>query len=131
VSHDAVSHDSVSHDSGTHDSIADEIDAGSSSDNRLRRGLETWHRKLDTVPGGRAAYKVVVAVVGSATVLVGIALLVLPGPGWLVIFLGLGILSTEFAAAKRLTDRLRALVLRGWAWLKARRGASAETTPAD
>ncbi|WP_203758538.1 PGPGW domain-containing protein [Cellulomonas chitinilytica] len=108
------------------DSVADEIAAGDSSDNKLRRALDVWHTKLDTVPGGRAAFKVVVAVVGSATVLVGIALLVLPGPGWLVIFLGLGILSTEFAAARRLTDRLRAIVLRGWAWLRSRRSRPAE-----
>jgi len=107
----------------SHETVADEIAAGSSSDNKLRRMIDAWHVKLDTVPGGRLAFKVLVAVVGSATVLVGIALLVLPGPGWLVIFLGLGILSTEFAAARRLTDRLRAIVLRGWAWLKARRGA--------
>ncbi|MGY4644000.1 PGPGW domain-containing protein [Cellulomonas sp. URHB0016] len=115
----------------SHDSVQDEIDAGGSADNRLRRALETWHRKLDSVPGGRAAYKVVVAVVGSVTVLVGIALLVLPGPGWLVIFLGLGILSTEFDAARRLTDRLRAVVLRGWAWLKARRRPSSRPAPAE
>jgi len=35
-------------------------------------------------------------------VIVGIALLVLPGPGLLVIILGLGILATEYVWAERL-----------------------------
>jgi len=34
----------------------------------------------------------------------GVALLVLPGPGWLLIFVGLGILSTEYMWARRLLD---------------------------
>jgi hypothetical protein len=30
-----------------------------------------------------------------------------PGPGWLVIFLGLTLLGAEFVWAKRLTDRMK------------------------
>ena len=50
---------------------------------------------------GRSAKRVAVAVVGGALVLAGIAMIVLPGPGPLVIFLGLGVLATEFAWAHR------------------------------
>ncbi len=53
---------------------------------------------------GRSARKVVVLIVGVAVVLAGIALLALPGPGMLVIIVGLLILSTEFAWAQRWLD---------------------------
>lgn len=41
------------------------------------------------------------ALVGTVVILTGIALLVLPGPGWVIIFAGLGILATEFTWASR------------------------------
>lgn len=49
----------------------------------------------------RQARRVVVAVTGITVVLVGVALLVLPGPGVLTILVGLGMLSVEFAFARR------------------------------
>ena len=53
--------------------------------------------------------KRVVRVVGGFTLLlVGVALLVLPGPGWLTIFLGLALLATDFVWARRWLDRLKA-----------------------
>jgi uncharacterized protein (TIGR02611 family) len=43
-----------------------------------------------------------------------------PGPGWLVVFVGLGILATEFAWAERLLRFARAK-LRAWTtWLRDR-----------
>lgn len=42
-----------------------------------------------------------VFIVGSTVVLTGIAMLVLPGPGWPAIFFGFAILATEFALAER------------------------------
>lgn len=44
---------------------------------------------------------------GFTLLLVGIVMLVTPGPGWLVIFLGLGLLAAEFVWAKRLMDRMK------------------------
>lgn len=58
-------------------------------------------------PTLQAARRIVVAVVGSTVILIGVALLVLPGPGWVVIFAGLGILATEFVWARRLLQRAR------------------------
>jgi uncharacterized protein (TIGR02611 family) len=52
----------------------------------------------------RNGKRIGIAIVGGLLVLVGIALLVLPGPGWLVIFIGLGILATEFVWAERLLN---------------------------
>ena len=48
-----------------------------------------------------------IAVIGATVLLFGIALLVLPGPGLLVILAGLGILAFEFAWAKRLLEKGR------------------------
>lgn len=49
----------------------------------------------------REARRIVILVVGLTVVLIGIALLVLPGPGIITIFLGLTILAIEFAWARR------------------------------
>lgn len=49
----------------------------------------------------------VIALIGGTVLLVGIALLVLPGPAFLVIPMGLAILATEFAWAKHLLKKLK------------------------
>lgn len=49
----------------------------------------------------RVARRIVIAVVGSTVLLVGIILLVTPGPAFIVIPAGLGILAMEFAWARR------------------------------
>lgn len=49
-----------------------------------------------------------VFILGVAVLLAGLAMLVMPGPGVLVIILGLIILATEFAWAERLLDRTTA-----------------------
>jgi uncharacterized protein (TIGR02611 family) len=59
--------------------------------------------------GVRSARRIVIGVVGLTAVLVGIALLVLPGPAFLVIPIGLGILAIEFEWARRLLRRARRL----------------------
>ncbi len=56
----------------------------------------------------RTARRWIVAVVGVTIAAVGVALLVLPGPGIVVIALGIGLLGTEFAWARRLLRRVRA-----------------------
>lgn len=55
----------------------------------------------------KTARKVVVGVVGTTVLLLGVAMLVLPGPAVVVIPLGLGILAVEFAWARRWLKRLR------------------------
>ncbi|MFA9477632.1 PGPGW domain-containing protein [Phycisphaerales bacterium AB-hyl4] len=55
----------------------------------------------------RTLKRVGIGIVGSAVVMLGLALLVLPGPGWLTIFAGFGILATEFVFARRMMDRTR------------------------
>ena len=53
------------------------------------------------------AKRVIVVIVGSTVLLAGIALLVLPGPAFVVIPAGLAILATEFVWARRLLRRIR------------------------
>lgn len=55
----------------------------------------------------RTARQVVVAVIGGTVVLFGIALLVLPGPAFIVIPAGMAILATEFAWARRVLKRMK------------------------
>lgn len=48
----------------------------------------------------KAARRVVIGLVGATVTLIGIALIVLPGPAFLLIPLGLAILGIEFAWAR-------------------------------
>lgn len=50
----------------------------------------------------RNGKKIGVGIVGGLVLLAGIILIPYPGPGWLIVFAGLGILSTEFEWAKRI-----------------------------
>jgi tellurite resistance protein TerC len=64
---------------------------------------------LDTRPRLR---KLVVGLIGATVFLIGLALIVLPGPAVLVIPIGLAILATEFAWARRIMKRGRFFVQR-------------------
>ena len=56
-------------------------------------------KRLHTMPY-RLARRIVIAIVGGCMVLVGVAMIVLPGPAFIVIPAGLGVLALEFAWAK-------------------------------
>jgi len=68
----------------------------------------------------RYARRVVVSVIGMTVLLVGIALLVLPGPAVVVIPIGLAILATEFAWARHWLRILRDSADKGAKKLKIR-----------
>jgi uncharacterized protein (TIGR02611 family) len=55
----------------------------------------------------RSGKRIAVAIVGGAVLLAGVAMMVLPGPGIVVILMGLGILATEFAWARTALDRAK------------------------
>lgn len=57
--------------------------------------------------GLRMARRIAVGVIGSTVVAIGVAMIVLPGPAFVVIPAGLGILGLEFAFARRWLKRLR------------------------
>jgi uncharacterized protein (TIGR02611 family) len=62
--------------------------------------------------GGPLGYikRVVVMVVGGTVLAIGVALIVLPGPAFIVIPLGLAILAIEFAWARRWLRSARAIL---------------------
>ncbi len=59
-----------------------------------------------------------VGVLGLAIIALGVVALPLPGPGWAIIFTGLGLWATEFAWAKRLLRWTKAKVLAWVHWLQ-------------
>ncbi len=65
------------------------------------------HRRLHSHPALSLTTKVVVALVGSAVLLLGVVMLVTPGPAFVLIPLGLAILATEFEWAHRWLERAR------------------------
>lgn len=63
-------------------------------------------------------YRVLVAVVGLIVLLVGVAAIPYPGPGWAIVFLGLAILATEFYWARRTLSYTRARYDTAMTWLR-------------
>ncbi|SCL48318.1 TIGR02611 family protein [Micromonospora eburnea] len=81
---------------------------------------ERVHTTLDLIranPTGRITLKIVIAVVGAIVVTVGIALIPLPGPGWLIVIAGLGIWAVEFIWARRLLTFTRRNVQAWTRWV--------------
>ncbi len=87
-------------------------DEGTISDRFAYRGVLRRNRALDLT------YRITVALVGVTIIVIGVILLPLPGPGWLVIFAGLFVLSTEFEWAERLLEYARDKVQAWTAWVK-------------
>jgi tellurite resistance protein TerC len=71
----------------------------------MRSRLRPWLRRTITY---RWARRIAVAVIGGTVFLIGIAMIVLPGPAIIVVPLGLGILGLEFAWARIWLRKLRA-----------------------
>ena len=84
---------------------------------RLSQRLRTVRSWLHARPGGPQIWRGAVALLGLVVIIVGIVLLAAPGPGWLVIFLGLGIWATEFAWARSLLRFVRRTIGTWTAWL--------------
>ena len=81
---------------------------------RLLAGLRRWR---DGDPRRRFVFRLVVGLLGGLVTALGIALIPYPGPGWLVVFAGLGILATEFAWARRVLEFARDKYDRWEAWM--------------
>lgn len=55
----------------------------------------------------KQAKRLIIAVIGFTILLIGVAMIVLPGPAIVVIPVALGILATEFVWARRLLYRVK------------------------
>jgi len=73
--------------------------------------LQKWITRLGLESRPRLR-KFLVAVIGFSIVLIGLVMTVLPGPAIIVIPVGLAILATEFAWARRVWRRGKILVAR-------------------
>lgn len=51
--------------------------------------------------------KILVSIIGGIILIVGIVMIIVPGPAYLIIPAGLGILGTEYMWAKRLHQKLK------------------------
>ena len=81
-------------------------------------------RRLDMMDLYKKVRRLVIAVLGFTVLLIGVVMIVTPGPSLLVIILGLAILATEFIWARRLLNQikgqLRDRALRPVRWFKRR-----------
>lgn len=66
----------------------------------------------------RRSKKALIGIVGGIVTLAGLIMIPYPGPGWLVVFAGLAILSTEFVFAARLLTFARAKYDQWTDWLQ-------------
>ncbi|MGK5518090.1 TIGR02611 family protein [Micromonospora sp. URMC 107] len=92
-----------------------------------RRQRPRWRQRLGTTldliranPTGRVTLKIFIAIAGALVVTIGIALIPLPGPGWLLVIAGLGIWAVEFHWARRLLGFTRRHVHNWTQWVKGR-----------
>lgn len=75
----------------------------------------------------RSSKRIVVTVVGGVLVLGGLAMLVLPGPGILVVALGFAVLGTEYAWAAAALERTKRAAVHAGEMAKDAAGAAART----
>lgn len=111
--------------------VRTEIAQAEDPERRVRRTMRRMRAWVSKHPRFELVYRVGIAVFGGALALGGLLLVPLPGPGWLIVFLGLAILGTEFHWARRTARWLKRQLDRFWAWWKARSARKADTRTAQ
>jgi uncharacterized protein (TIGR02611 family) len=92
-------------------------EASARSEHSALDRARAWRERIRSGRRTRRIWQLSVALVGGAITIGGLVLVPLPGPGWLIVFVGLAVLATEFVWAQRLLDFGRDK-LRIWtAWL--------------
>ena len=61
---------------------------------------------------GAPIWRILVGLIGGLVTVLGAIALVAPGPGWLIIFAGLGILASEFAWADKALIKTKMLAIK-------------------
>jgi len=84
----------------------------------IRRRWARWRDRLRERRKAEFVYRIAVAVVGLAVLAVGIVAIPYPGPGWALVFLGLGILATEFRWAQLVLHWVKERYDRVMDWFK-------------
>jgi uncharacterized protein (TIGR02611 family) len=77
----------------------------------MNRWLQKWITRfgLDARPALR---RFLIGTIGFSVLLIGLVMIVLPGPAFIVVPLGVAILASEFAWARRVWRRGRILISR-------------------
>ena len=98
----------------------DDAHAGQKNDDgvfdRIADRRRKFRARIGANPTLDLAYRITVGVVGLIVLTVGILAIPYPGPGWLIVFAGLGILASEFEWAHRLLEFARQHYDRFMAW---------------
>ncbi len=84
----------------------------------IARRWAQWREGFRHRPAANGAYRLAVAIVGLIVFVIGILAIPYPGPGWAIVFIGLGILATEFEWARRWLTTARDHYNRSREWLK-------------
>jgi TIGR02611 family protein len=88
-----------------------------SVDDKLLEDRFAWRARIRANPTTYLFYRIGIGILGLLVVVTGIILLPLPGPGWVIIFVGLGIWATEFTWARRLLRFAKAKVQLWTTWM--------------
>jgi tellurite resistance protein TerC len=78
----------------------------------------------------KLARRIVIATIGATVLLLGVAMIFLPGPAFVVIPAGLAILSLEFAWAKHWLTKLKDGADTTVGWFRKRRNGGCAVSPA-
>lgn len=84
---------------------------------RLVQRVRRFRERIRHRRGLNTTYRVALGAFGTLVLLAGLVMIPYPGPGWLVVFAGLGILATEFHWAHRVNMFARRQYKRWVAWL--------------
>ncbi len=76
-----------------------------------------WRENIRQRPSAYRLYRIGVGILGGAIILGGLALIPLPGPGWVIVFVGLAVLATEFERAQRVERFVRGQVKAWSQWV--------------
>ncbi|MFN0282453.1 MAG: TIGR02611 family protein [Kineosporiaceae bacterium] len=98
--------------------VSDESAASQRAIHPLLRRPHAWRERIRRRRSTRVAWKVVTGLVGTAVTVAGLIMVPFPGPGWLVVIVGLVILASEFAWAQRLLHVVRHRVRTWTDWIR-------------
>lgn len=88
---------------------------GSKPDSPSR--ISSWIAAIRAHPTGSVAFRTAIAIAGGLVVALGLVLVPLPGPGWLIVFFGLSIWAVEFVWARNLLQFGKRLLGSWTAWV--------------
>ncbi len=78
-----------------------------------------WRRRIRARPATHRLYRMGVGALGLVIVITGLILVPAPGPGWLIVFIGVSVWASEFEWAQQLLRWARGVLGRWNTWVLA------------